>query len=142
MKRILCACLLAAIWACSGFEPEPHDPGFGSLTGDWEGWYIILDSATRWHLSVVEAPTGEVAGNVVQTHYWAFPTPDSIKFAGVVRGRHEGSDVVLVYTYENGDRHRFEGIQVSDTTFVGKDESHSDHKVEFVRVPNPSGGLH
>ena len=140
MKRILCACLLAAVWACSVSEPEPHDPGFGSLTGDWKAWCCpkVLDSATRWHLSVAEEPSGDVTGTIVRTDYRAFPTPDSTKYVGVVTGRHEGSDVVLVFTYENGDRHRFEGTQVSETTFVGEDEKWSGLKVEFVRVPDPS----
>ena len=137
MKRILCICLPAAVWACSLFEPD--DPGFGALTGDWEAWCCpgVLDASAEWHLRIVEEPTGDIAGTVVRTEHRAFPTPGSTAYTGTVTGRHRGSDIVLVFSYENWDRHRFEGKQTSETTFRGADESWYGYTREFVRVADP-----
>lgn len=143
MKRTLGACLLAAVWACSLFEPD--DPGFGSLTGDWEATWssTFPDGGARWYrLRIVEEPAGDIAGAVVRIDGRPFPTPDSTTYTGTVTGRHKGSDIVLIFTYESGDRHRFEGRQTSRTTFRGEDESlegwGADAVVVFLRVLGPS----
>ena len=49
-------------------------------------------------------------------------------------------EIDLISTYENGDRHRFQGQQTSETTFRGVDESWSwiGLTTEFVPVSDSS----
>lgn len=92
----------------------------------------FVDGGVSWSMELTEDSAGNVSGTVTRSEALG-PSTRPLLTDGTVTGEHEGSDVVLSFSYDDGRRGLFRGQQVSETVMEGSMSGYRDHVVRFAR---------